>query len=93
MMVCVFVYVESQKFAFQIVTASKSFVVIASCHEEKFDWMVDIANAIADLEKKDATFVLAAGIDGGLSLQTESVSKSHSHSHHTYILCVCFFPI
>ncbi|PRP81219.1 hypothetical protein PROFUN_02053 [Planoprotostelium fungivorum] len=42
--------------AFQIVTASKSFVVYALSKQEKIEWLHDINQAIDDYVKKRATF-------------------------------------
>jgi len=47
---------ETTKYSFMIVTGRKSFVVIASTQVEKFDWMVDICQAIDDVQAKKASF-------------------------------------
>jgi hypothetical protein len=45
-------FTETQKFAFQVISAQKSFVLFAPALEDKTDWLVDIQTAIDEEKAK-----------------------------------------
>jgi len=49
---------ETLKYAFRIGSLKKSFVLCAQSPEEKFDWILDVNNAIKELQKSQQTLKL-----------------------------------